>query len=366
MSDQRVAMRRRNDEVPVKTILATIGLVIATYLSWRFILEIANILELIFIAVFFALVLNPAVDFLEQRGKMRRGLAAGVVFIAGLMLFSLLSYAFIRPLWDQTLQFIDRAPDILSSAQDGQGNIGQLIERYDLADRVQENQDRIRDELTQSVGSIVSVFRVVASTIATLLTVLVLAFMMLLYGRDMIRVPLIFFAPEQQRRMEHVANNAAKAVTGYVLGNLFISLIAGVVTFVTLTVLDVPFAIVLAVWVAFADLIPLVGATLGAIPTIFVAALHSPTAGIVSFVVYVIYQQIENHIIQPSVMSKTVKINPLVVLISALIGFDLAGLLGALWAIPIAGIIQVVGRDLFEHRHRRFKGEPLGPDPTGA
>src|SRR5206468_471911 len=161
---------------------------------------------------------------------------------------------------------------------------------------------KLRDAASHSTGSIVSIASAVASTIATLLTVLVLAFMMLLYGRDMIKLPLIFFDHEDQERISKVANDAAKAVTGYVLGNLFISVIAGIVTFVTLEALSVPFAVVLAVFVAFADLIPLVGATLGAIPTIAVSFLHSPTAGIVSLTVYIVYQQIENHFIQPVVM----------------------------------------------------------------
>jgi predicted PurR-regulated permease PerM len=358
---------RRKESVPVKTILATIGLVILTYLCWRMVLQLQDMIKLIFIAVFFSLVLNPAVDWVEHRMRIRRGLAAGVVFFVGLILFSALMYLFIRPLVDQTQQLIDKAPQMVKDAQEGRGTVGHIVERYNLADWVSENQAKLRDAASNSTGSIVSIASTVASTIATLVTVLVLAFMMLLYGRDMVKLPLIFFDHEDQDRIEKVANDAAKAVTGYVLGNLLISVIAGTVTFITLEALNVPFAVVLAVFVAFADLIPLVGATLGAIPTIAVAFLHSPTAGIVSTVVYVVYQQVENHFIQPVVMARTVNLNPLIILVSALIGVDLAGLLGALLAIPIAGIIQVIGRDLFDHRHHRFKGEPtIGVDEIPA
>jgi predicted PurR-regulated permease PerM len=361
--DRRRGGDRRREQVPVKTILATIGLVIATYLSWRLLLQLQNILELIFIAGFFALVLNPAVDFIEHRLKVRRGLAASVVFIVGLIICGLLMYLFIRPLVDQTQQLIDKAPQLVTDAQEGRGTVGRFVDRYDLAEYVSENQARLREAVSDSTGSIVSIASTVASTIATLVTVLVLAFMMLLYGRHMLRVPLVFFDRENQERISKVANDAAKAVTGYVLGNLLISIIAGLVTFVTLSALGVPFAVVLAVFVAFADLIPLVGATLGAIPTIAVAALHSPTAGIVTFIVYVLYQQIENYLIQPAVMARTVNLNPLVILVSALIGVELAGLLGALLAIPIAGAIQVIGRDVFDHESRRFKHEPtIGVD----
>ena len=113
-----------------------------------------------------------------------------------------------------------------------------------------------------------------------------------------------------------------------------------------------PFALVLAIWVAFADLIPLVGATLGAIPTILVALLHSTTAGIVMLIVYVVYQQFENHVLQVTIMSRTVKLNPLVVLVSVLCGVELYGFLGALLAIPVAGVIQVIAKDLYDDRRR--------------
>lgn len=350
--------RKPNDEVPVRTILATIGIVVATYGSWLLVKKLSHILELIVIAIFFALVLNPAVDFLEQRLRVRRGLAALFVFLVGLILFAAMIYLFVKPLVNQTQDLINNFPQLVSDARNGRGNVGRIVQHYNLDRYVEENQQKLRSAITNSTGSIVAVFSAVVSTIATLVTVLVLAFMMLLYGREMVKLPLIFFTLPTQERITKVANDAAKAVTGYTLGNVLISVIAAAVTFVTLTALGVHFAVVLAVWVGFADLIPLVGATLGAIPTIIVATLHSPTAGIVTLIVYIVYQQVENHLIQPAIMYKTVNLNPLIVLISALIGVDLAGLLGALLAIPVAGVIQVIGRDLFDHRTHRFKGEP--------
>ena len=363
MSYAAPPLKKRGEDVPVKTILATIGIVIATYLSWLLLQRLAHIFELIGIAIFFTLVLNPAVDFFERRLKIGRGLATIIVFTISLALFGALGYLFVQPLVDQTQALINRFPELVEDAQNGRGPIGQLVERYNLDNYVAENQQRLRDALSSSTGSIVAIFGAVASTIATLLTVLVLAFMMLLYGRNMVRLPLIFFSPDTQHRIEHVANDAAKAVTGYVLGNMAISVIAALVAFATMKLTGVPFAVVLAVWVAFADLIPLVGATLGAIPVVIVAMLHNPTVGAINLVVYVVYQQLENHLIQPGIMSRTVNLNPLVVLTSALIGVELAGLLGALLAIPVAGIIQVIGRDIFDHRHVRLKGEPtVGAD----
>lgn len=349
---------KRGGDVPYLTIIATIGLVVATYLSWLVLRQTAYILELIAIAALFAVALNPAVDFLEHRCHLRRSLSATVVFVTGAGTFIALVYLFVYPLVDQTLDFIDRFPEMVSDAQEGKGTVGELVQRYDIDTWVAENQDRLRSALTSSTGSVVDIAGKVAATVASLLTVLVLTFLMLLQGPGMMKGPLVFFDDVTQQRIRKVAADCARAVSGYVTGNLLISVIAGIVTFVTMLSTGVPFPFVLAVWVAFTDLIPLVGATLGAIPTIGIAFLHSTKAGVIAFIVYVIYQQIENHIIQPTVMAKTVKMSALTVLVSVLIGVELAGLLGALFAIPVAGVIQVIGRDLLDHRHGRIKHEP--------
>ena len=144
------------------------------------------------------------------------------------------------------------------------------------------------------------------------------------------------------------------------IGNILISLIASAVTYVGLWVFGVPFRGVAAVWVGFADLIPLVGATLGAIPTVGLSFLHSVTAGVGMIIIYVVYQQFENHVIQVAIMSRTVRLSPLGVLVSLLVGVQLFGLIGALLAIPAAGIIHVVGVDLYQERQSKpgRKGKP--------
>jgi predicted PurR-regulated permease PerM len=159
-------------------------------------------------------------------------------------------------------------------------------------------------------------------------------------------------------------------VSGYVFGNLLISVIAGTATWVMLSLLGVPYAGVLGLWVGFTDLIPLVGATVGAIPTIAFAFLHSVPAGVIATIFFILYQQFENHVLQVTIMSRTVKVNPLGVLVSVLVGVELFGLFGALLAIPGAGVIQVVVRDLYDNRRGSLKPEPAAgaddvpvPDP---
>jgi predicted PurR-regulated permease PerM len=149
------------------------------------------------------------------------------------------------------------------------------------------------------------------------------------------------------------------------LGNFLISLIAGAATYILLRILGVPYPEVIALFVAFADLIPLVGATLGAIPTVGLSFLHSTTAGIIALIFYVVYQQFENHVLQVAVMSKTVDVDPLTVLVSVLVGVELWGFLGALLAIPVAGMIQVVIRNVYDPETGRLKKEPtIGESET--
>jgi len=350
-------------DVPVRTILATIGLVVLTYLGWLLVQRAWSIIELILIAAFFALTLNPAVDMLQLRLHLRRGVATTIVFLFGVAAFAGLLYLFITPIVDQTQNFIDSFPQFFDDATNGKGAIGRLVERYNLDNYVSDNQARLRDALTSSTSSVVSVAGLLFATLASLVTVLVLTILMLLEGPQMLRAPLIFFDPETQVRIRHVAADASRAVTGYMAGNLVISFIAGLVTYVTLRVLGVPFALVLAVWVAFTDLIPLVGATLGAIASVGVAFIHGVRSGVIALIVYIVYQQIENQLLQTTIMAKTVRLNPLTVLVSVLFGVSIAGLLGALISIPVAGVIQVVGRDLLEHNRGRLKGEPtIGED----
>jgi predicted PurR-regulated permease PerM len=168
---------------------------------------------------------------------------------------------------------------------------------------------------------------------------------------------------DRQERVRRVAADCSKAVSGYMTGNLVISVIAGTLTYIVLWIMGVPYKGVVALFVGFADLIPLVGATLGAIVAIAVAALHSLPAALVVLVFFVVYQQAENHLLQPVIMSRTVQLSALTVTIAILLGVELLGFLGALLAIPVAGILHVIGRDLYDGYRGRLKSEPtIGED----
>jgi predicted PurR-regulated permease PerM len=349
--------------VPIKTILVTIWLVLASLIALYIIVTLAHIEALLIIAVFLAVVLNKPVDFLRRRLHLRRGLATGLVYLIGAALLAAMLYAFINPLVNQVEHFANNFDKYVSEARAGKGPAGDLVKEYDLDKKFQESKADIQNWLTSAGGGAVDVARSIASGAVALLTIVVLSILMILYGPDLLRSGLNVLPPPSRQRVTAVAGDCARALTGYVLGNLLISVIAGAVTFIGLWIFGVPFKGVLALWVGFADIIPLVGATLGAIPTIAVAFLHSPAAGIGMLILYIVYQQFENHVLQVAIMSKTVQINQLFVLVSVLIGVELFGFIGALLAIPAAGVIQVIARDLWDNRTGKWKMEPtIGED----
>ena len=196
------------------------------------------------------------------------------------------------------------------------------------------------------------------------MTIVFLTFFMLLEGQTWVERVYSLFPAHSQERWRKVGDDIYKTVGGYVTGNILISLIAGASMTIVLLVMGVPYAVALGLLVAFLDLIPLAGATVAGIIVTIVAFLHSVPAGIVVVVFVIVYQQIENHFLQPVIYGRTVQLSPLVVLVSVLVGAELAGILGALAAIPVAGAIQVIVRDQLALRRGPVASpEPIPPAP---
>jgi predicted PurR-regulated permease PerM len=194
-------------------------------------------------------------------------------------------------------------------------------------------------------GAALSVTKSVITIVAATVTIVFLTFFMLLEGRDWVERVYSLFPEESRPRWRRVGHDIYRTVGGYVTGNIVISLIAGASITVVLLIMGVPYAVALGLLVAFLDLIPLAGATVAGIVVCIVAFLHTIPAGIVVLVFFVVYQQLENHFLQPVIYGRTVQLSPLAVLVSVLVGAELAGILGALAAIPVAGTIQVLVRD---------------------
>jgi predicted PurR-regulated permease PerM len=351
------------EPVPWRTIFASVGVVMLALLTVLLLRELSRIVAWLVVAGFFAMVLAPAVDWCEHRFHLRRGVATSLVFFTGLILLVGMLTAFIVPVVDQAQKFSDQLPHYVKDAENGKGAVGDLIKRYDLDKKIEQNRDKLSKAVSGAGAPALKAVRGVFNTLLAFLTILVLTFLMLLRGPSLTAGALVLFPRRHREKAAAIAADAGKAVSGYMLGNFLISVIAGLATYVLLKVLGVPYPEVIALFVAFADLIPLVGATLGAVPTVGLSFIHSVTAGIAALVFYVVYQQFENHVLQPTVMSRTVDVNPLTVLVSVLVGVELFGFLGALLAIPAAGIIQVVVRNLVDPETGRLKHEPtVGED----
>jgi predicted PurR-regulated permease PerM len=199
-------------------------------------------------------------------------------------------------------------------------------------------------------GAALSVTKSVITIIAATVTIVFLTFFMLLEGRAWVERFYGLLPAHTRPRWRRVGHEVYRTVGGYVTGNLLISLIAGVSITIVLLGFGVPYAVALGLLVAVLDLIPLAGATIAGLIVVGVSFLHSVPAGIVVAVFVIVYQQLENHFLQPVIYGRTVQLSPLVVLVAVLIGAALAGILGALAAIPVAGTIQVIVRDLLSDR----------------
>jgi predicted PurR-regulated permease PerM len=346
--------------VPVRTILATIGLLLATALLLYIVIETRQVLTWMVVGAFFAVALYPLVDWAQRRlfGGRRRALATFLVFLLVFVALAALITAFVLPLAKEGAKFAGKLPALVDEARTGRGPIGHLLERTNALQYVQDNQDKIKSFATGLTTPAAGVLAGVATGIAGTVTVFVLAYLMVLEGPKVVEGSLNVFAPATAERIRRVGADCAKSVTGYISGNLLISFICGALTYVVLLISGVPFAGLIALFVGIADLIPLVGATIGGAVAVLAGFVHSVPAGIAVLAFFILYQQLENHLLQPLVFARTVKLNPLTVIIAILIGVELLGILGALLAIPVASMIQVILRDVWDHGGGRPKEEP--------
>ena len=346
-----MAYRRIVIDVPTRTIVRVIALVLAAAAAVKIVGAVSHVLTWIAVSVFLAVAVEPVVRVTER--WMSRTWAVLAVFTGLLTLVALFLAVLIIPIATQVDDLRDAAPGYLQRLERNQ-TIRDLNQRYKL---VQKAQDAAKQAPARVFGA---AGRFVSGVVATL-TVLFLTLFLMFELPAMSRGVLSLLTEDQAARVRLVSADVNKSIGGYVLGNLAISVIAGATVGISLWILGVPYAAALAVFMGVCDLVPLVGATVGALAAIGVAfAAQGVTAGIVMIVVNVVYQQFENHILQPIVYRKTVQLSAFLVLVAVLIGGELMGVLGALVAIPIAGSIQLVVREL---RKGTIAPAPTQPQP---
>jgi predicted PurR-regulated permease PerM len=345
--------------VPLATIVVTVAVVIglldlnAALIVGLWVLR--TIVLYIVVALFITLLLTPATRFLKARG-LSHGAATTLVFLLGALILIGLVYLFASPLVTAATNFGHQIPTLIREAKKGHGWLGRLVYRFHLQKYLSESSSKITSQITKVLkpATAFSVGAAAVSTLVSIVTIAILTFFTMLEAPRMWGGFLHSFQRTTSDRLRRVVDETIRSISGYMLGNFTTSVIAGIVVGVTLAILGVPFALLLAVFVALVDLLPLVGGLLAGVPVVIIAAIHSVPAGIVMLIVFLAYQQVENHILNPVIMSRTVRLNPFWVLIAVLVGASLGGrvagglgsFVGALIGIPFGGAIQVVIREL--------------------
>jgi predicted PurR-regulated permease PerM len=343
-----------SSNVPLRAILVTVGVVVLAFLAAKIIDRLRGVILLLVVAGFVALLLNPLVVTL-QRWLGRRGIAVTLVTLLAVCAFAGLAAAFGYPLVNGIVHFSDALPGYVSKVQEGQGWLGHLAIKYHLQAWVVQNAPKIASYGRDLASPALSLGKGALSLVFSLFTIFVLVVLMLLEGPKLRAGLLGVMAPARADRYTQVAREVNRSVVGYMLGNFATSVICGVVVLATLMLLGVPFPFLWALWVALVDFLPMIGGALAGIPVVLFALTHSISAGIVTLVVFLIYTQLENHVLNPVIMSRTVRINPLLVLVAILVGASIGswiggffgGFVAALLAIPAAGAIQVIVKSVW-------------------
>jgi predicted PurR-regulated permease PerM len=328
-------------------VLSVVAVAFAVY-------TIRGILVLIIIAVFIAVSLDPAVRWLVRLG-LRRGVAVGIMFLVFVALLTTFLAAVIPPLVREGTGLFENLPGYVERLPEQSSLYRDLAERYNFTEKLSEYAAKIPERVVGEAWTFAQRF---LGALAQVLTVLVFT---IYFMSDLprLRRGLVRLFPRPRRpRAAEVVNVLVDKVGAYMIGNLIISVIAGITSFAVLMAVGVPYALPLAVAVAITDLIPLIGATIGAVlctaVTFFTADLWPQTVVVLLF--FIVYQQLENYLLVPRVMRNTVDISSLAVLLSALIGAAVLGIMGALMAIPVAAAVKVVLTPMIE-RHT----EPAPP-----
>jgi len=316
--------------------------VLLAYASFLGLRNAASILVLIFIALFLAIGLNPAVTQVQRWGVPRAG-AVAIIALTVVLLLAGGIVALIPPLVTQTSQLVANVPDFIESLQRNQ-TVNDLITRYDIVTKVQNALDA--GTVGNALGGVVGGAKLVFGTIFNVLTVLVLT-IYFMASFERIKAGAYSLVPASRRtRVRLLTDEILTKVGAYMVGALAIAVLAGVCTWVFALILGLAYPFALAVVVAVCDLIPQIGATLGAVIVSLVGFASSLTAGIACAVFFIVYQQVENYLIYPSVMRRSVKVSDVAAVVAALLGVALFGVVGALVAIPMVAAIQLLLREV--------------------
>ena len=351
-----------------------VGVVVVAVIALYLIYLLRQPLGWLVLAGFIAVAASGPVRFFER--WIRRGLAITVVYLGVILLPFLIAGVLVPPIVDQAKNLATNAPqyarDLTKTVQENK-TLHNLDKKYDLTAKIEEQAAKLPGKVGDAASVLADLGAGIVSSIFAGVTILILSIFMV-GAAPRWRTAFVRLHDEHRANaLNRLFDRTANAVGGYVRGALLQALIAGVTSWVVLEILGVPYPVALALVIALLDLVPLVGATLGAVVVGVVTLFNDfPTATIIWAVWSVVYQQFENTVIQPRIQSRAVQIEPFVVLVAVLFGSALVGIVGALVAIPVAAALQVVIREYLGYRKRLAEEpgeepppEPPPPDPAG-
>lgn len=349
--------KEKNPKVEVtvsnKTVVRVLILVLLSLIGLAAVQKAAPALLLIFTAFFLTLALNSPVQWVAKRipGKRKgsRTIATALSFIMIVIFVGGFVASIVPPLIKQTSNFIDAAPSLIDDARNNDGRLGEFISKYDLQDDIEKFSSDISSKLENAAGAAYATVGKVGSSVFSLLTVLVLTFMMLVEGPRWLRLFKRFVPEENYPRLKHLAIDMYAVVKGYVNGQVILAATAAIMLLPAMIILDINYPAALVVIVFICGLIPMVGHTIGAVIVSLVALFTSPVSALIILAYYFLYQQIENYIVQPRIQANSTNMSPLLVFASVVIGVSFGGLLGGLVAIPIAGCLRVFALDYMKN-----------------
>ncbi len=346
-----------NITIDSATIFRIFAVVLAILLILSFINDISKPLVLIFISFFLALALNPAVGWISERLKNRSRIrATGAAYLTVITILIGFIILVVPPILNQTLDFVRHVPNTLEEVKNENTAVGRFVTKYNLQSEVDQLASEVSNKfkVSDAAQPVLSTAGAVGATVVSIITVFVLTFMMLVEGPAWLDR---FWALQPKHKRHHrreIAGKMYRVVTGYVNGQLLIALIGGTFTFAALVISSNVYnvsvnTVALAGIVTMFALLPLIGTTLGASIVVLASIFVSVPLAITMAIFFVVYQQIENVTIQPLIQSKKSNMTPLMVFLAAIIGVSAGGVLGALVAVPIAGIIKVLIEDKYQN-----------------
>ena len=340
-------MATRREPTPTNGTIARIVLIAAAVIIGLYVVYmLRNVLVLIVVAGFLAIGLDPGVRKLEGLG-LKRGQAVAVIFVSATLFIVAFSAAVIPPLVSQVATFATDLPSYIDDLAESNPRIEEWVTDNNVAEQLKSAAGDVPKVIGSSFGNALGIAGSVAGALFNGLTIMVLTIYFSL-SLSRIREGSMKLVPKSNRaQVKRFMDPVLEKIGGYIAGQVSVALLAGVLALVFMAAIGVPFPVALALWVSLSALIPLVGATLGAIPAVIVAFFTSVPLGIATLVYFLVYQQIENYVIAPRIMTKAVDISPAAVLLAALIGGNLLGFVGALMAIPAAASIKLLVQQLY-------------------